>query len=203
MRISALSATTGVPVHTIKYYLREGLLMRGELTSPTRAEYGEEHVARIRLIRALVQSAGVGIDKVRQIVAALENPPADALELFALAQRSVPVPDTEHPVPDEIRDMLIAVGWDDILDSPSVGTLAAAIAAARQAGLRADSETIGQYARAVETIAQIDVGKAFGATSIEQALLFVVAGTVMMDPILAALRRLAQQHVALAQVDLR
>ena len=33
MRISELAATTGVPVHTLKYYLREGLLMPGEATS--------------------------------------------------------------------------------------------------------------------------------------------------------------------------
>ena len=34
MRIAELSQTTGVPVPTIKYYLREGLLPSGELTSP-------------------------------------------------------------------------------------------------------------------------------------------------------------------------
>ena len=38
MRISDLAETTGVPVHTLKYYLREGLLMPGEATSRTRAE---------------------------------------------------------------------------------------------------------------------------------------------------------------------
>ena len=37
MRIAELSQTTGVPVPTIKYYLREGLLPAGELTSPNQA----------------------------------------------------------------------------------------------------------------------------------------------------------------------
>ena len=39
MRISALSEATGVPVPTLKFYLREGLLHPGEATSRTRAEY--------------------------------------------------------------------------------------------------------------------------------------------------------------------
>jgi len=34
MRISQLSAESGVPIPTIKYYLREGLLPGGEATSP-------------------------------------------------------------------------------------------------------------------------------------------------------------------------
>ena len=41
MRISELSARTGVPVATIKYYLREGLLPEGERTAPTQATYAD------------------------------------------------------------------------------------------------------------------------------------------------------------------
>ena len=54
MRIGELSKAAGVPVPTIKYYLREGLLAPGELTSPNQASYGEAHIRRLRLIRALV-----------------------------------------------------------------------------------------------------------------------------------------------------
>ena len=71
MRISELAETTGVPVHTLKYYLREGLLMPGEATSRTRAEYGPEHVERVRLVRALVEHGGVGIAGVHSILGAL------------------------------------------------------------------------------------------------------------------------------------
>ncbi|WP_346281659.1 MerR family DNA-binding transcriptional regulator, partial [Pseudonocardia sp.] len=34
MRMAELSARTGVPIPTIKFYLREGLLPPGERTSP-------------------------------------------------------------------------------------------------------------------------------------------------------------------------
>ena len=37
MRISELSSVTGVPVPTIKYYIREGLLPRGERTAANQA----------------------------------------------------------------------------------------------------------------------------------------------------------------------
>ena len=75
MRISDLAETTGVPVHTLKYYLREGLLMPGEATSRTRAEYGPEHVERVRLVRALVEHGGIGIAGVRSMLTALSAPP--------------------------------------------------------------------------------------------------------------------------------
>ncbi len=41
MRVAELSRRSGVSVASIKYYLREGLLPPGELTSPNQAHYGE------------------------------------------------------------------------------------------------------------------------------------------------------------------
>lgn len=196
MRISELSDATGVAVHTITYYLRVGLLPPGELTSRTRAEYGPDHVSRVRLIRALVQGAGVSIDGVRQIIDALENPPADKHELFGVAQEAVPAPDGSRAASAEVRAVLTELGWDEVLDNPFVGTLTAAVETARDAGLDLRPEHVVELARAVEGIARIDVGHALQAPSVEHALLLVAAGTVVTDPILAALRRLAQQHVS-------
>src|SRR5262245_47294698 len=45
--VSELVARTGVPLPTVKYYMREGVLMPGRAISATRAEYGDEHVHRI------------------------------------------------------------------------------------------------------------------------------------------------------------
>ena len=56
MKMSQLCETSGVSVPSIKFYLREGLLPAGERTSATQAEYGPEHVERLRLIRALTSS---------------------------------------------------------------------------------------------------------------------------------------------------
>src|SRR6266545_4189804 len=58
MWISELSRRTDVPVATIKYYLREGLLPPGEAAGATRAVYDDSHERRLRLIRARVTRAG-------------------------------------------------------------------------------------------------------------------------------------------------
>ncbi len=76
MRISELSAQTGVTVPTIKYYLREELLPEGERSSATQAAYGEKHVERLRVIRALLD-AGVSIAETRRVLGALDDPPAE------------------------------------------------------------------------------------------------------------------------------
>ena len=60
MRISQLARATGVSVATIKFYLREGLLPRARAPrdpGPVR----RDHVARLRLIRALVGPGGLAV----------------------------------------------------------------------------------------------------------------------------------------------
>lgn len=48
MRISGLTRRSGVSVGTIKYCRREGLLPEVRALNPAAAEYGEEHVQRLR-----------------------------------------------------------------------------------------------------------------------------------------------------------
>jgi len=93
MRISELSARSGVSVATIKYYLRERVLPEGERTSPTQATYGEPHLRRLGVIRALVD-AGVGIAGVRNVISVLENPPESPGALLGAASTAVN-PDTD------------------------------------------------------------------------------------------------------------
>src|SRR4051794_38438941 len=85
MRISALSAATAVPVATIKYYLREGLLPPGAVTSPTQATYDADHVARLRLVRALVEVAGLSLAQVQDVLARLDDPPSSWHDLLGVA----------------------------------------------------------------------------------------------------------------------
>lgn len=73
MRIGELSRASGVPVPTIKFYLREGLLPAGELTSPNQARYGEAHLRRLHLIRALTDVGGLPLASVGKVVEAVED----------------------------------------------------------------------------------------------------------------------------------
>src|ERR1700682_1693022 len=70
VRIAELSRDSGVPVPTIKYYVREGLLKPGELTSPNQAQYDDSHLRRLRLIRALTEVGRLSVAAVRYLLAA-------------------------------------------------------------------------------------------------------------------------------------
>jgi DNA-binding transcriptional MerR regulator len=58
-----LSAQTGIPVATIKFYLRGNLLHPGVRTAVTPAQYEQSHVARLRLIRALLGPGGLSLQQ--------------------------------------------------------------------------------------------------------------------------------------------
>jgi len=67
VKISELSDQTGVSIATLKFYLREGLLRPGTLTAPNQADYGEAHVRRARLVRALREVAHLSIAQIAAI----------------------------------------------------------------------------------------------------------------------------------------
>ncbi|MGA8332023.1 MAG: MerR family transcriptional regulator, partial [Mycobacterium sp.] len=50
MRLAELSARSGVPATTIKYYLRLDLLHSGERLSSTWSAYDDSHLRRLTLI---------------------------------------------------------------------------------------------------------------------------------------------------------
>jgi len=72
MRIAELSRTSGVPVPSIKYYLRAGLLPPGERTAPNQADYTEKHLHRLKLIRALIEVGGLSIAAVGDLLTSLD-----------------------------------------------------------------------------------------------------------------------------------
>ncbi|HOW02220.1 MAG TPA: MerR family transcriptional regulator, partial [Rhodoglobus sp.] len=74
MKMSQLCETSGVSVPSIKFYLREGLLPAGERTSATQAEYGPEHVERLRLIRALIDIGGLSVATAQRVLEAIDSP---------------------------------------------------------------------------------------------------------------------------------
>ncbi|WP_406830059.1 MerR family transcriptional regulator [Pedococcus sp. KACC 23699] len=196
MRISELAETTGVPLHTLKYYLREGLLMPGEATSRTRAEYGAEHVERVRLVRALVEHGGVGIAGAHAIVAALTAPPPSRHELLGVAHCALPTPGDQGPVSDEVATLVADLGWPVWPEAPALRALSAAVSAARAAGVELSLDSLRRYASAMAEVATVDLDVALAAESPAAAMHTVVVGTVMVDPVLVALRRLAQESVS-------
>jgi DNA-binding transcriptional MerR regulator len=198
MRMSELSAETGVSVATLKYYLREGLLPPGEALSATRADYAPEHVSRVRLIRALIDAAGLSIASVRKVVDTLDHPPASRHELLGIAQHTIPGPHLGEAVSDEVHALVSDLGWQISPDAPALHSLSGAIRAARSAGLPLAPRSLRAYARACGSVAEVDVANVSGAAP-EQALTTVIVGNVLTDPVLTALRRLAQEDLSSRQ----
>ncbi len=195
MKISALSEATGVSVATIKFYLRVGLLFPGERTSATQARYGEQHVARLRLVRALIDVAGLSVAACRQVLECLDAPTLhDAL---GAAQQALP-PAVD---PDEgldlqpAREVVAARGWTVHEESTAFRQLAGALRAAADVGLAISPERVAAYGQAAELAAQVDVDNV-PTGSREDAVAYAVTGTVLYEPVLLAMRRLAQQSAS-------
>ena len=77
MRVSELCDQADTPLSTIKFYIREGLLPAGERTASNQARYDGSHVERLALIRALRDVCGLGLDPIRRVLAALDDPEGD------------------------------------------------------------------------------------------------------------------------------
>ena len=201
MRISELAEETGVPVHTLKYYLREGLLMPGQATSRTRAEYGDEHLARVRLVRALVDHGGVGIAGVHRILETLDSPPPSPHEVLGVAHGAlVGEPDDDTTTDPAVRAFVAGLGWGVEDCEPVVQQLSEAVARARAAGIPLPDDDLRRYATAMRAAAEVDLDVAGRARSMEEAMRVVVLGTVLVDPVLLALRRLAQTAESAARI---
>jgi DNA-binding transcriptional MerR regulator len=84
LRIGELAEASGVPVPTIKHYLREGLLPEGTKTSRNMAYYPPELVDRVKLIKRLQEERFMPL---RAIKSVLDEGPERALELVELEDR--------------------------------------------------------------------------------------------------------------------
>lgn len=97
--MAALSTTSGVSVPTIKYYLREGPLEPETLTGPNQADCRDDHVHRLRLIRALMDVGGLGVGAVRAVLAAIADPELSLHDLLGVAHQALGPPPDRQPVP--------------------------------------------------------------------------------------------------------
>ncbi|MGY5137708.1 MerR family transcriptional regulator [Streptomyces nigrescens] len=203
MRLAELSERSGVSTATIKYYLRERLLPPGRRVTATQAEYDEEHLRRLRLVRALIQVGRIPVSTARDVVAAVEDDSRDQLSRLGIAVEALP----HGPEPDEsapstavarrtATELLRRLDWHfnlEIADnSPAFGMLVTAIAALHRLDYACDLPHLLPYARQAAQLAVVDLDlvEEFGtpAEQVEAA----VALTVLYEPVLLSLRRLAE-----------
>jgi DNA-binding transcriptional MerR regulator len=166
MRISELSSQTGVPVATIKFYLRENLLQPGARTAATQAQYDDSHVVRLRLIRALLGPGGLSVAAAHRVIRAVEEPPESLHELLGVAANAVARP--------SVQDALRALD---------------------EAGFELPEGATELYADQMRQIAEFEIANV-PTDSPAAAVRYVVLGTVLIEPLILALRRVAEQEAS-------
>jgi DNA-binding transcriptional MerR regulator len=189
VRISELSRATGVPVATIKYYLREELLHDGKLTSATQAQYDDTHVARLRLIRALISVGDLSVATTKRVLAQLDQPRASLHELLGQVHQLLESrqEDMDTAKADEVIERM---HWR-VPRSEPVRRLAVALDALEAADFPLETDTVITYAKAMQDLARQEVDSV-PVESDAAAVRHVLLGTILIEPLLLALRRLAQ-----------
>jgi DNA-binding transcriptional MerR regulator len=200
VRISELASATGVSVPTIKYYLREGLLPPGDPTAVNQADYGDTHVHRLSLIRALIDVGGLSVATAKDVLAAVDAPGMPLAGVFGRAQRAVSQADlyVRPSSPDalaRVDEVILANRWKVSRDNPGRTAAANVIDAFVGSNHGELLDLMDHYAGAALAVANADLDAVARQPDVSAMADTVVAGTVLGDALFAALRRIAQEHV--------
>jgi DNA-binding transcriptional MerR regulator len=181
--------------------LRERLLPPGSLTSATQATYDDNHVERLRLIRALVDSAGLSIAQTRRVLQSVDFPPESVHDLLAVAAEAVSRPEAPGHSHERVHELMTRWGWRiDAKDCTAHASLAEALNALDSAGFELPEAALEDYRTHMEQIAEREVANV-PTDSPESAVRYVALGTVLIEPVLLALRRMAQQEASARRFD--
>lgn len=201
MKISELSNRSSVSVPTIKFYIREGLLPPGTRTSRNQADYGPPHLARLALIRSLRDDAGLPLEMIARALRAADETGQDFVvaaidALERPAGVSVETDSEEYKQAlDAIVGLALARGWEVSSRDVSVRNAARALAIVMRSFSTQDAEALTRYFDVAEQIAACEIPDDWAPeASRDDALAYAVLGTVLFEPLILALRRMA--HVA-------
>uniref|UniRef100_A0AAU2JKC2 MerR family transcriptional regulator n=1 Tax=Streptomyces sp. NBC_00049 TaxID=2903617 RepID=A0AAU2JKC2_9ACTN len=207
MRLAELSERSGVAIATIKYYLREGLLQPGRRVSATTADYDDEHLRRLRLVRALIQVGQVPVATVREVLRHVDD---DSLgrtirmgaALWALPREPEPAEEDDDEAMvtarGEVDRLLETVGWSTARElgslSPVHRSLVVAVATLTRLGYPWDAALMEPYARLMHQAAMRDLDFVETYPSEAEKVETAVAAAILFEPVLKALHRLAQEE---------
>ncbi|MER7050623.1 MerR family transcriptional regulator [Streptomyces jumonjinensis] len=208
MLISEFSRRSGVSIPTIKYYVRQGLLEPGRAMTAKRFEYGERHMRRLRLVRALIGVRGLSVRAARDVVETVFQHRGDIHEMLGLvlgahretaavesagaAEPAAPAAGDQEAAA-EVTALLERMGWRVGENSPAREALAHALSTLRSLGAEADWRTLMPYAELAQRTAALDLDGLRGVDDPLERAERAVLLTLMLEPALLALRRLAQE----------
>jgi DNA-binding transcriptional MerR regulator len=196
MRIAELGRRSGIPVPTIKYYLREGLLPPGELSSPNQADYGEAHLNRLQLVRTLLETGHLAIATIREILTEIGRPQPDVHLALGRVLKAIG-PDCIGSDAPEVDQLMTRQGWDRVGRGATARQgVADVLLALRRLGADEMLARLDDYAAVARRLAELDL-EAVTAYAFPEAKVYqTVIGTILGDALIAGLRRLAQEDLS-------
>jgi DNA-binding transcriptional MerR regulator len=202
MLLSELADRAEVPVATVKYYVRSGLLAPGHATGPRRADYDETHLRRLRILRMLREIGGIPVSTLQQIVDAIDDPDRPSHEVLCLVSDALTETETSQDLPSDaasrelVDQALNRVGWSgvrgDAVDRAQLAALVRLLSTEGPLGIDADIlsfyvEVADQLCRAESRFVDPDQDR---ATTLEE----LVAGEAVFGQVLTLLRRMGHEH---------
>ena len=184
LKISELSERSGVPVATIRHYLREGLLPEPVKTSRNMAYYPPEFIDRIRLIKQLQEERFMPLKVLRELLERERMPAEEAGSRY----------DMPKEVLDRLGELEVLTPNEDGY-SPSDVRIIEAISRFRAGGY---DESLGftvydtlRYKQALEPLVaeemQVLRDRLAGDVDPERAIEIVEAGVGPLNDLIAAL----------------
>jgi DNA-binding transcriptional MerR regulator len=213
MRISELSRQSGVPLSTIKFYIRSGLLPSGELSHPNQARYGPAHLSRLQLIRALREVAGLPLEVVRDVLEQTERPWGEADPVGAALEVIYRPPERQQSDEEQAAYEKVRAEVEALLrDLPWVREETPAAAGHLTRNVDAVADAVMQLRRYVLPDFKLESVRAFATAAwlVSEAVLLgsehlvprpgddlvaparsAILGTLLIEPLVLALLRMA------------
>ena len=206
MRIAELAHVTAVPIPTLKFYLREGLLHPGEATAINQADYNDSHLRRVKLVQALLHLGRLSIADAQRVVAAVDDETMPIHDAFGVAQDAM-VPERDRAgerysaamveVDRFVRRHRLRVRPDAavraMLADALVGMQECALL---PGGASADSSMFDDLIAPLVQMAEAEVATTPSPAPRAQQVEHTVVGTVVFEVAYAALRRMALEHAS-------
>lgn len=205
MRIGELAARAGVPVPTIKYYVREGMLPAGERTGPNQVRYVESHVRRLQLIRAMLEVGGLSVAAARDVLTEVDAPGRTVHDALGAAQAAVTRHAVERGTEEDRRfaeravaDLVARHGWAVTAEKKNPGwqSLVQIVATYRALGREDLLGLLDGYAAAAAKLADAELDLVGRLPTTDGKVEGVVLGTLLGDAAMSALRRIAQEDAS-------
>lgn len=199
MTLSQLAKTSKYTAATIKYFLREGLLMNGQKITERLADYDESHVRRLKLIFALHKKLDMPYSKIKEITTLLDNNQSPELvyRAIGLVQR--------HLAPSQKTNVGVAE-LKNVLDQHGVFAanptylerLAGTIEEAAEEGIEFSSREISQLIPPLKEIVKVEMSSDIpNLENADDVIRFSAMGMYYTSSVSQQIVRIIEQTMAL------